>query len=154
MKALSLLTMLLATAVASQAGVTEKPCISFVPESTSETNTYAMGPLKSAVMTSGDFEFLEGVHDGCWAVHVISLPVTTAKGKRVGYAVSQTVTDPKGMEVGHGLAFGPTSDVFVQAMRKATADAIRDIRQARSTSQSAAPLDLRMIWTARGRFPL
>ena len=154
MKALSLLTMWLATAVASQPTVTEKPCISFVPESTSETNTYAIDPLKSAVMTSGDFEFIEGVHDGCWAVHVLSLPVTTAKGKRVGYAVSQTVTDPKGMEVGHGLAFGPTSNIFAEAMRKATADAIRNIRLSRSTSQSAAPLNLRMTWTARGRLAL
>lgn len=154
MKALSLLTMLLATALAAQPPVSEKPCISFVPESTSETNTYAIDPLKSAVMTSGDFEFLMGVHDGCWAVHVLSLPVTTATGKRVGYAISHTVTDPKGMEVGHGLAFGPTSDIFVQAMRKATADAIRNIRPTRSTSQSAAPLNSRTTWTARGRFPL
>lgn len=154
MKALSLLTMLLATALAAQPTVTEKPCITFVPESTAETNTYAIDPLKSAVMTSGDFEFLVGVHDGCWTVHVLSLPVTTAKGKRVGYAISQTVTDPKGMEVGHGLAFGPTSDIFAQAMRKATAEAIRNIRLSRSTSQSAAPLNLRMTWTARGIFPL
>ena len=134
MKALSLLIILLATAVAAQQPVTERPCISFVPESISETNTYAIDPLKSAVMASGDFEFLVGAHDGCWAVHVLSLPVTTAKGKPVGYVISQTVTDPKGMEVGHGLAFGPTFDIFVQAMRKATADAIRSIRVSRTTS--------------------
>ena len=131
--------MLLATAVAAQTPVTEKPCVSFVPESTSETNTYAIDPLQSAVMTSGDFEFLVGVHEGCWAVHVLSLPVTTTKGKRVGYAISHTVTDPKGLEVGHALTFGPNSDIFVQAMRKATADAIRNIRLARSISQSSAP---------------
>lgn len=154
MKVLSLLTVLLATAVASQPPVTEKPCISFVPESTSETNTYAIEPLKSAVLTSGDFEFTEGVHDGCWAVHVLSLPVTNAKGKRVGYAVSQTVTDPKGTEVGHGLAFGPSSDIFAQAMRKATADAIRNIRLSRPTSQSSAPLNLRMTWNGQGRLAL
>lgn len=139
MKSLSLLTMLLAITVAAQSPATEKPCISFVPESTSETNTYAIDPLQSAVMTSGDFEFFAGVHDGCWAVHVLSLPVTTTKGKRVGYAISHTVTDPKGLEVGHGLTFGPNSDIFVQAMRKATADAIRNIRLARSISQSSAP---------------
>ena len=139
MKALSLLTMLLVAAAAAQPQVTDKPCISFVPESTSETNTYAIEPLQSAVMTSGDFEFLVGVHDKCWAVHVISLPVTTAKGKRMGYAISHTVTDPKGLQVGHGLTFGPNSDTFVQAMRKATADAIRNIRLERSSSQTFAP---------------
>ncbi len=131
--------MLLGTAVAAQVRVTEKPCISFVPESTSVTNTYAKDPLQSAVMTSGDFEFLVGLHDGCWAVHVLSLPVTTAKGKRIGFAISHTITDPKGVEIGHGLTFGPDSDIFVQAMRKATADAIRNIRQAGSISQSSAP---------------
>jgi len=30
--------------------------------------------------------------------------------------------------VGHALAFGPDQDIFLQAMRKATADAIRNIR--------------------------
>ena len=139
MKALSMLTLLLATAVAARTPVTEKPCISFVSESTSETNTYALAPLQSAVMRSGDFEFLVGVHDDCWTVHVLSLPVTTTKGKRVGYAISHSVTDPKGLELGHGLTFGPNSDIFVQAMRKATADAIRSIRLARSSSQSSAP---------------
>ena len=139
MKAPSLLIVLLAGAVAAQVPVTKKPCISFVPESTSETNTYAKDPLQSAVMTSGDFEFLVGGHDGCWAVRVLSLPVTTAKGKRIGFAISHTVTDPKGMEVGHGLTFGPNSDIFLQAMRKATADAIRNIRLAQSSSQSSAP---------------
>ena len=139
MKALSLLALFLATAVAAQPPVTPKPCISFVPESTSETNAYAKDPLQTAVMTSGDFEFVVGAHDGCWAVHVLSLPVMNAKGKRVGYAISHTVTDPKGMEVGHGLSFGPNSDIFVQAMRKATAEAIRNIRLTLSTPQSTAP---------------
>lgn len=137
MKALFLLTMFFACAAGAQTPVTEKPCISFLPESTSETNTYAQTPLQSAVMTSGDFEFFVGSHDGCWAVHVLSLPATNAKGKRIGYAISHTVTDPKGIEVGHALAFGPNSDIFVQAMRKATADAIRNIRLARSSSQPA-----------------
>jgi hypothetical protein len=139
MKTLCLLTMLLATAVAAQNSVAEKPCISFVPESTSPTNTYAQDPLQSAVMMSGDFQFTVGGHDGCWAVHVLSLPVTSAKGKRVGYAISHTVTDAKGIEVGHALTFGPNSDVFVQAMYKAAADAIKNIRLSRSTSQSSAP---------------
>lgn len=139
MKTLGFLTALLAAAVAAQTPVAQKPCISFLPESTSETNTLAIEPLHSAVMTSGDFDFLEGVHGSCWVVHVLSLPVMNAKGKRVGYAISHTVTDPKGLEVGHGLSFGPNSDIFLQAMRKATADAIRNIRQARSISQSSAP---------------
>ena len=139
MKAQSLLTMLLATAVTAQSPVTKQPCVSFVPESNSATNTYAKDPLQSAVMTSGDFEFLVGGQNGCWAVHVLSLPVTTAQGKRIGCAISHTVTDPEGMEVGHGLTFGPNSDIFVQAMRKATADAIRNIRLARSNSQSTGP---------------
>ena len=130
--------MLFANAVGTQAQLTEKPCISFLPESTSATNEYAREPLQSVVMMSGDFEFLVGSHDGCWAVHVLSLPVTSAKGERIGYAISHTVTDPKGMEVGHALTFGPDSDIFAQAMRKAAADAIRDIRNTRSTSQPAA----------------
>lgn len=137
MKALCLLaTLLVSAAVGAQTLVTGKPCISFIPESTLETDTFAKEPLQSAVMTSGDFEFFVGSHDGCWAVHVISLPVTNAKGKRVGYAISHTVTDPKGMEVGHALTFGPNSDIFTQAMRKAAADAIRNIRLSRSISQS------------------
>jgi tRNA G46 methylase TrmB len=38
------------------------------------------------------------------------------------------------MEVGHALTFGPDRDIFVQAMHKAAADAIRNIRLVRSTS--------------------
>ena len=138
MKALYLLAILLTNVVVPKTQHTEKPCISFLPESTSATNEYARDPLQSAVMMSGDFEFLMGGHDGCWAVHVLSLPVTNSKGKRIGYVISHTVTDPKGMEVGHALTFGPDSEIFAQAMRKAAADAIRDIRNARSTSQPAA----------------
>jgi hypothetical protein len=127
--------MFVACTAGAQTTVTAKPCITFVPESTSETNTYAKEPLQSAVMMSGDFEFFVGNHGGCWAVHVLSLPVRNAKGKRVGFVISHTVTDPKGMEVGHALTFGPSSDIFVQAMNKAVADAISNIRLARSTSQ-------------------
>jgi hypothetical protein len=82
-------------------------------------------------MLSGDFEFYASAHQGCWAVHVISLPVISGKSKRIGYAISHTVTDPKGVEVGHALTFGPDPDIFAKAMHKATADAIRNIRPAR-----------------------
>ena len=136
MKSLCLLTLLLASTVAAETAVAEKPCISFVPESTSPTNIYAKQPLQAAVMLSGDFEFYASDHKGCWNVHVLSLPVISAKSKRMGYAISHTVTDPKGMEVGHALTFGPDLDIFVKAMHKAAADAIRNIRLARSTSQS------------------
>jgi len=79
-------------------------------------------------MVSGDFDFYADRHDGCWNVHVISLPIKNAKGKEMGYAISHTVTDPHDVEVGHALTFGPDRDSFLQAMRKATADAIRNIR--------------------------
>lgn len=139
MKPLRLLTLLLLIpAVNAQNAMVEKPCISFVPESTSPTNIYARDPLRDAVMLSGDFEFYSGTHAGCWNVRVISLPVVSAKGRRVGYAISQTVTAPKGMEIGHALTFGPESGTFVQAMHKAAADAIRNIRLSRSTPESLA----------------
>lgn len=136
MKTLCLLTLLLASTIVAQTAAAEKPCISFVPESTSPTNIYAKEPLQAAVMLSGDFEFYASGHEGCWGVHVLSLPVITGKSKRIGYAISHTVTDPKGIEIGHALTFGPNPDIFVQAMHKATADAIRNIRLVRSTSQS------------------
>jgi hypothetical protein len=135
MKLLCLLTLLLASTVAAQSVATGKPCISFVSESTSATNMSARDPLQAAVMLSGDFEFYADGHEGCWEVHVLSLPVTSAKSKRIGYAISHTVTDPKGVEVGHALTFGPNSDIFVQAMRKAAADAIRNIRLAHAGSR-------------------
>ena len=106
----------------------------------SPTNIYAKQPLQAAVMLSGDFEFYASDHKGCWNVHVLSLPVISAKSKRMGYAISHTVTDPKGMEVGHALTFGPDNDIFVKAMHKAAADAIRNIRLARSSSQSDAAM--------------
>lgn len=136
MKSLCLLSLLLAGTVAAQTAGAEKPCISFVPESTSATNLYAKEPLQAAVMLSGDFVFYASSHDGCWDVHVLSLPVITGKNKRIGYAISHTITDPKGTEVGHALTFGPDPDIFVQAMHKAAADAIRNIRLVKSTSQS------------------
>ena len=135
MKQLCLLILLLAHTVAAQ-NVNKRPCIAFSPESTSSTNALAKDPLEAAVTLSGDFDFYASRHEGCWNVHVISLPVMSGKGKRIGYAVSHTVTDPQNVEVGHALTFGPDQDIFSQAMRKAAADAIRNIRLAHSISQS------------------
>src|SRR4051794_25659033 len=131
MKRIWLLILLLAEAVA-QNSAKDKPCIAFSPESTSPTNMFAKNPLEASVMLSGDFEVFAAPHEGCWSVHVISLPVVTAKGKTMGFAISHTVTDPGSMEVGHALTFGPDRDIFIQAMRKAAADAIRNIRLSRS----------------------
>lgn len=119
---------------AAQIESSKKPCIAFSPESTSPANELAKQPLENAVMQSGDLEFYPSRHEGCWTVHVISLPVTNAKGKNLGYAISQTVTDPQNVEVGHALTFGPDQDIFLRAMRKAAADAIRNIRLARGVS--------------------
>ena len=98
-------------------------------------------------MLSGDFDFYAGRHDGCWNVHVISLPVKSAKGKPIGYAVSHTITDPHDVEVGHALTFGSDRDIFLQAMRRATADAIRNIRLSlparKSPDESDTALDAR-----------
>ena len=132
MKRLWLLILLLPGAVIAQDGTKEKPCIALSPESTSPTNTFAKDPLEASVMLSGDFEFFADHHEGCWNVHILSLPVVTAKGKPMGFVISHTVTDPKGMEVGHALTFGPDRDIFIKAMRKAAADAIRNIRLSRS----------------------
>ena len=139
MKSVCLLILLSAGTAFTQTDQTQKPCISFVSDSTSPTNTFARKPLEAAVMLSGDFEFYVGGHNGCWEVHVISLPVSSAQGKRIGYAISHTVIDSKGLEVGHALAFGPDAHIFAKAMNKATADAIRNIRLERSSSQSTAP---------------
>jgi hypothetical protein len=135
MKRSWLLIPLLALTVAAQNG-TKRPCIAFSSESTSPTNMLAKDPLETAATLSGDFDFYASHQEGCWNVHVISLPVMSGKGKRIGYAVSHTVTDPQNIEVGHALTFGPDQDIFLQAMRKATADAIRNIRVAHSISQS------------------
>lgn len=132
----SLLLALSALSLVAQIPTSKKPCIAFVPESDSPTNAFAKDPLEAAVMLSGDFDFYEGRHDGCWNVHVISLPVKSAKGKSIGYAVSHTVTDPHDIEVGHALTFGPDRDIFLQAMRKATADAIRNIRLTRPAQKA------------------
>lgn len=131
----------------AQNQTSEKPCIAFVPDSDSPTNTLAKDPLQDSVMLSGDFDFYEARHEGCWNVHVISLPVKNAKGKAIGYAVSHTVTDPHNVEVGHALTFGPDRDIFLQAMRKATADAIRNIRLSlpaqKNPNESDTALDAR-----------
>lgn len=123
--------LLTAASVVSQNTPAERPCIAFSKESASTTNESAKHPLEAAVLMSGDFEFYPSRHDGCWTVHVLSLPINNAKGKTIGYAVSHTVTDPESVEVGHALTFGPGREIFVQAMNKAAADAIRNIRLAR-----------------------
>jgi len=87
MKSLCLLSLLLAGTVSAQTAVAEKPCVSFVPESTSLTNVYAKEPLQAAVMLSGDLEFYASGHEGCWDVHVLSLPVISGKSKRIGYTI-------------------------------------------------------------------
>lgn len=132
MKGLWLIVLLLIEVVAAQSVTNEKPCIAFAPDSNSPTNRFAKDPLETAVMLSGDFDFYASHHDGCWNVHVLSLPIISAKGKPMGYAVSHTVTDPESIEVGHALTFGPDQDIFMDAMRKAAADAIRNIRLTRS----------------------
>jgi hypothetical protein len=133
--------------VVAQNVTNKKPCIAFSPESDSPTNALAVNPLQASVTLSGDFDFYDSHHDGCWNVHVISLPVKSAKGKQIGYAVSHTVTDPHNLEVGHALTFGPDRDIFFQAMRKATADAIRNIRL--SLPASEAPEDSETAINAR-----
>jgi hypothetical protein len=130
------LVLLMAVAAEPQNVPMEKPCIAFSQESTSSTNASAKDPLEAAVMTSGDFDFYPSRHDGCWTVHVLSLPINNAKGKAMGYAISHTVTDPGSVEVGHALTFGPGREIFVQAMNRAVADAIRSIRLARAREPS------------------
>lgn len=135
MKRLWVLILLLTEALGGQNLTTSRPCIAFSPQSTSPTNTFAKDPLEAAVSLSGDFEFYATQHEGCWNVHVLSLPVSSAKGRPIGYVISHTVTDPQGIEVGHALIVGPDQNIFVQAMRKAAADAIRNIRLKKSVSQ-------------------
>jgi len=134
MKQLCFLFVLLTQAVLAQEGSLEKPCIAFSPESASPTNTFAKKPLEDAVSVSGDIQFYASHREGCWNLHVLSLPVMSAKRKPIGYVVSHTVTDPQRIEVGHALTFGPDQGIFLQAMNKAAADAIRSIRLARSIS--------------------
>jgi hypothetical protein len=136
MKRLLPLVLLVAVAAEPQNAPMEKPCIAFSQESTSSTNASAKDSLETAVMMSGDFDFYPSRHDGCWTVHVLSLPINNAKGKAMGYAISHTVTDPESIEVGHALTFGPGREIFVQAMNKAAADAIRNIRLARAREPS------------------
>lgn len=134
-----LLIMFLAQTLAAQNPPPAKPCIAFSPESSSPTNQLAKQPLQAAVTLSGDFDFYDTRHDGCWNVHVIALPVANKKGKTIGYAVSHTVTDIHDVEVGHALAFGPDQGIFLRAMNKATADAIRNMRLT-SPNQAASPV--------------
>jgi hypothetical protein len=126
MRNLCLLLVVLIVCLAAVAQ--DKPCIAFSPDSVSETETYAKDPLATAVALSGDFIFYSSHHYTCWNVHVLAMPVNMTGGTRVGYAISYTVTDLSGGEVGHGLLFGPDNNVFDKAMRDAAADAIKDIR--------------------------
>lgn len=138
MKCLWLIILLLAEAAGAQNGSAGKPCIAFSPESDSPTNALAKDPLEASVLLSRDLNFYATRHEGCWTVHVLSLPVTSANGTNMGYVISHTVTDPQSNEVGHALAFGPDQDVFAQAMRKAAADAIRNVRLKKSSIQGPA----------------
>jgi len=135
MKRLWFLILLLGQTAMAQEVPPEKPCIAFSAESASPTNALAKEPLEAAVKLSGHFEFYPSHHEGCWNVHVLSLPVMSSGGKRIGYVVSHTVTDPQSIEVGHALTFGAGQDIFLQAMNKAASDAIRNIRLARSISR-------------------
>lgn len=131
-KRLLVVFFLMTAAALPQNLTTKKPCVAFSPQSTSSTNAFAKEPLQAAVLLSGDLDFYPSAHDGCWTVHVLSLPISSARSKQMGYAISHTVTDPEGVEVGHALTFGPDRDIFAQAMRKAAADAIRNMRLALS----------------------
>ena len=65
--------------------------------------------------------------------------VGTSQQMRALAGKGTRVIDAKGMEVGHALTFGPDAHIFVKAMNQATADAIRNIRLERSSSQPTAP---------------
>ena len=86
-------------------------------------------------MMSGDFDFYPSRHDGCWTLHVLSLPINNAKGRPWGMPF-RTPSHPESVEVGHALTFGPAREIFVEAMNKVVADAIRSIRLARSREPS------------------
>jgi hypothetical protein len=116
----------------------EKPCIAFSSADSTETNIYARDPLASAVTLSGDFGFYSSQRSTCWNVHVLSAPVTMG-GSAVGYGISYTVTDPSGVEVGHGLLIGHDTAVFDTAMRNAAADAVKSIRFMQSLAQPTKP---------------
>src|SRR5438046_10635591 len=118
MKSLCLLSLLLAGTVAAQTAVGEKPCVGFVPESTSPTNVYAKEPLQAAVMLSGDLEFYASGNEGCWDVHVLYLPVISGKSKRIGYEICHTVSERKGVEVGQTVTFRTDRKIIAEAMQK------------------------------------
>jgi hypothetical protein len=84
MKRLLPLVLLVVVAAEPQNAPMESLCIALSQESSSSTNASAKDPLEAAVMTSGDFDFYPSRHDGCWTVHVLSLPTNNAKGKAMG----------------------------------------------------------------------
>lgn len=139
---LLLLLLIVDVAVAQNGTPAGKTCIAFSSDSDSSgTNIFARDPLATAVTLSGDFEFYASDHYTCWTVHVLSIPVYREGEMQIGYAVSYTVTDPRSIQVGHGLLFGPDRDTFERAMRNAAADAIKNIRLVQSSPQpsSVAP---------------
>jgi hypothetical protein len=121
-------------AVATQGQNADKPCIAFSSGDSTETNNYARDPLATAVTLSGDFRFYPSQHATCWNVHVLSAPLES-EGRPLGYAISYTVTDPSGVEVGYGLLIRHDTTVFDIAMRNAAAAAVKDIRLTQSMSQ-------------------
>jgi hypothetical protein len=133
MKRLCLLVLLLAPGLALCQDTHE--CIAFAPASSDSVTNLARDPLATAVTLSGDFRFYPRAHFECWQVHVLSIPVTVVGGEG-GYAVSYTVTDLGGVEVGFGLQVGPDRDTFDRAMREAAKDAITDIRFKRKLNEN------------------
>jgi len=78
------LVLLVAVAAEPQNAPMESLCIAFSQESSSSTNASAKDPLEAAVMMSGDFDFYPSRHDGCWTVHVLSLPIKTQRERPWG----------------------------------------------------------------------
>src|ERR1700691_2757232 len=121
--------LLIVHSAAAQNATSGKPCIAFSPgDESAGTDGLAKDPLATAVTLSGDFEFYASSHAACGTVEVLSLPVQLENGVPIGYAISYTVTDPKSIQIYHGLQCGPDRNAFEQAMRKAAAEAVKDIR--------------------------
>jgi len=128
----------LLTIACCQAQIKSKPCIAFDGGGPETIDSMAREPLSTAVTLSGDFEFSSSSRTGCWTVNVLSLVVRSGSGVQVGYAVSYTVTDPSGFEVNHYLMCGQ-EDIFDGAMRKAAADAVKNIRFVQSLGSLQPP---------------
>lgn len=124
------LLVLIVNAAIAQNAAAGKPCIAFSSnsDSASNANLLAKEALSTAVTLSGDFQFYESPHQGCWTVHVISLPMSNEARMPIGYAVSYTVTDPNEIELDHVLLVAPDNSVFERAMRQAAVSAIKSVR--------------------------